>query len=67
MRPGQLAGEGGEEVVQGPRNDYVVVDTYHPYDDNDGETNTWKTNTRMSVFAGRQGCLLCWDNGKQPS
>lgn len=39
--PGQVAGEGGEEVEEDVGDDHVVVDGHQAYDEQHGRTGTW--------------------------
>lgn len=39
--PGQVAGEGGEEVEEHVGDDHVVVDGHQAYDEQHGRTGTW--------------------------
>lgn len=46
--PGQVAGEGGEEVEEDVGDDHVVVDGHQAYDEQHGRAGTWA--------CGRGGC-----------
>lgn len=50
MDPGQVAGEGGEEVEQRPGDDDIVVETNIEGDEDDREAYTCRTDTRHHMF-----------------
>lgn len=45
MGPGQLRGEGGEEIVQRPGDDDVVEEAHVQRDEDDREAHAWGENT----------------------
>ena len=47
-RPRQVGGEGGEEVVEGPRDDHVVEEVRVEGDQHDGAADTC-TQTRRQI------------------
>ena len=60
--PGQIAGEGGEEVEEDVGDDHVIIDGHQAHDEQHGRAGTWHGGQALPLgqpFLWARLCLFC--------